>query len=207
MNNAEGVVELIVKLRETMKRAYDWAERKEGSDGSGLMVQCADRLGTAARALEARTPSPEAVMPIEALEQIISAWTFAHDVDGAARNDLFARLRTAAPPAPVQDDDAEWLRSVFADERDRLYRNGATPLVATALHRLAHDASPETIERIASRLSAPPAASEAVMVGELIEALEAIKDFADADETQLCWETANAALVKANHQIVFGAGQ
>jgi hypothetical protein len=32
---------------------------------------------------------------VERLEQIVSAWAFAHDIDGAARNDLFARLRAA----------------------------------------------------------------------------------------------------------------
>jgi hypothetical protein len=33
----------------------------------------------------------------ERVEQIISAWAFAHNIDGAARNDLFARLRAASP--------------------------------------------------------------------------------------------------------------
>jgi hypothetical protein len=30
-------------------------------------------------------------------EEIISAWAFAHDIDGAARNDLFKRLAALAP--------------------------------------------------------------------------------------------------------------
>ena len=32
---------------------------------------------------------------VEQAEQTISAWAFSHDIDGAARNDLFARLRAA----------------------------------------------------------------------------------------------------------------
>lgn len=34
--------------------------------------------------------------PLDEMEQVISAWAFAHNIDGAARNDLFARLRHAA---------------------------------------------------------------------------------------------------------------
>jgi predicted Fe-S protein YdhL (DUF1289 family) len=41
----------------------------------------------------------------EATEQIISAWAFANDIDGAARNDLFARLRGPLPPAPASQGD------------------------------------------------------------------------------------------------------
>lgn len=44
--------------------------------------------------------------PTEAVEQIISAWAFAHNIDGAARNDLFARLRSSAPQEP---DETGWL--------------------------------------------------------------------------------------------------
>ncbi len=32
---------------------------------------------------------------VERVEQVVSAWAFAHNIDGAIRNDLFARLRTA----------------------------------------------------------------------------------------------------------------
>jgi|GEM_PF-5188108 len=39
----------------------------------------------------------------EELERIISAWAFAHDIDGAVRNDLFARLRAQTQPAPPAD--------------------------------------------------------------------------------------------------------
>lgn len=37
------------------------------------------------------------------VEAIITGWAFAHDIDGATRNDLFERIRralAAAPPAP-----------------------------------------------------------------------------------------------------------
>jgi hypothetical protein len=59
-------------------------------------------------------------------------------------------------PLITSSDEGDGLRRVFADERDHLYRNGATPLVAQALHRLAQDASAETIERIAAALTAKP---------------------------------------------------
>lgn len=52
----------------------------------------------------------EAAPPIvpDEVEQIISAWAFAHNIDGAARNDLFRRLREAAlssPPAQMGGRD------------------------------------------------------------------------------------------------------
>lgn len=37
---------------------------------------------------------------VEAVEQIVTAWAYAHDINGAARNDLFKRLRSAALSKP-----------------------------------------------------------------------------------------------------------
>lgn len=37
---------------------------------------------------------------VEQFERIITTWAYAYDIDGAARNDLFKRLRTNAQPAP-----------------------------------------------------------------------------------------------------------
>jgi hypothetical protein len=37
---------------------------------------------------------------VELAEQIISAWAFAHNIDGAARNDLFVRLRATLKDHP-----------------------------------------------------------------------------------------------------------
>lgn len=36
----------------------------------------------------------------------------------------------------------------------------------------------------------------AAAITELVDALEAVKEFADEGETQLCWETANSTLAK-----------
>jgi hypothetical protein len=44
---------------------------------------------------------------VERIEQIISAWAFAHNIDGAARNDLFKRLRalaTLSHPVPGEQE-------------------------------------------------------------------------------------------------------
>lgn len=37
---------------------------------------------------------------VEQFERIITTWAYANDIDGAARNDLFKRLRTNVQPAP-----------------------------------------------------------------------------------------------------------
>lgn len=38
---------------------------------------------------------------MESIEQVISAWAFAHDINGAARNDLFKRLRATIRGHPI----------------------------------------------------------------------------------------------------------
>jgi hypothetical protein len=48
--------------------------------------------------LATRTPSPSSD-----IEQIISAWAFAHNIDGAARNDLFVRIRAALTDARASE--------------------------------------------------------------------------------------------------------
>lgn len=42
---------LVERLKLSQQRGYEWAMRREGSDGSGLMIQLADRCGEAARIL------------------------------------------------------------------------------------------------------------------------------------------------------------
>jgi hypothetical protein len=53
----------------------------------------------------------------EAVEQIISAWAFAHNIDGAARNDLFARLRVARIPDPEAARLRATLKRLFEAEK------------------------------------------------------------------------------------------
>jgi hypothetical protein len=45
----------------------------------------------------------------ETVEQVISAWAFAHNIDGSVRNDLFKRLREPRhePPAPADEVERE----------------------------------------------------------------------------------------------------
>lgn len=45
---------------------------------------------------------PARARMVEAVEQIVSAWAFAHNIDGAARNDLFTRLRATMPTPPAE---------------------------------------------------------------------------------------------------------
>ena len=48
--------------------------------------------------------------------------------------------------------------------------------------------------------TAPPATDQSATITELVDALEAVKEFADEGETQLCWETAETALAKVRSQ-------
>jgi hypothetical protein len=59
------------------------------------------------RSLLASSPPSDMVMvPREEAEHVISAWAFAHNIDGAARNDLLKRLRATASALSIEGDDA-----------------------------------------------------------------------------------------------------
>jgi hypothetical protein len=73
------VVELVERLRHM-------ADNHHAIRDSAAMTQAADALESMMREKDAM---------VEHLEQIVSAWAFAHNIDGAARNDLFARFRAA----------------------------------------------------------------------------------------------------------------
>jgi hypothetical protein len=66
---------------------------------------------------------------VEAVEQIVSAWAFGHNIDGATRNDLFARLRIHLPNALTRQaqvsDEEEHRRFFEAVEEMRSEAEGA----------------------------------------------------------------------------------
>jgi hypothetical protein len=108
-------------------------------------------VGATYRPTALATPTePKPPVSSETTEQIISAWAFAHNIDGAARNDLFKRLRDAAPSStPVSSEVAkmaERLRrnrqvyngmGTFRDERV----NPDGPAAADMLEKLSRDRS------------------------------------------------------------------
>lgn len=163
----------IEAVTEEMRQAWaDLCDREDDVEGEDVAVITESEFYTAMRAA-----APPAPVQLD------------HQKPPKGRCDKCGeRLRNCScPPAPVQDDDAEdmvekaILLRLRDDDDNKPYTSGFNNGV-----RAANVVARQTLERIA-RLSAPPAASEAVM-GELVEALEsAIYLIEDAEkDTNWC---------------------
>ena len=90
------------------KAAEEWSDilnhRDSEYDGDPVADLAADFA-----TFERETPGFAAV--VEALDREITAWAFANDIDGAARNDLMRRIRNLTPAPPAREGlDADSLR-------------------------------------------------------------------------------------------------
>lgn len=128
----------------------------------------------------------------EAVEQVISAWAFAHNIDGSARNDLFARLRARAVAAIPRPDGG-------GDERDRqlcsiinelvvgIMENGGDALIALK----------EAAERAQAAILTPPDDRIRVAIEAANDLVERASDTyrkrnghigsVEADDGEKCW--------------------
>lgn len=104
-------------------------------------ISTCSQVGSKARAMTTNKQETE-LLAVTQAEFVITAWAIAHDIDGAARNDLFARLRLEATRAPISrpvSGDVEAAREivgqVFEEKADRFQQQPLPNNVAIALIR------------------------------------------------------------------------